>query len=186
MFPELEKIPRTPPYALILWALNRLKLSVEKVSFRSGISMEIFQEILDNKKEIDIILSEKLAKGFQIEDVDYFFNVQKSWNKELEYQKQPKPTPNLANIRPYIFWDTIFEKIDWIRAEKGIIQRIFERGNEFEKQEIISFYGKEKIIDTLQNFCNQNLTENERQNIHQYRIPIAFGKFLQAQRHKRT
>ena len=89
MFPELEKIPRTPPYALILWALNRLKLSVEKVSFRSGISMEIFQEILDNKKEIDIILSEKLAKGFQIEDVDYFFNVQKSWNKELNTKNNP-------------------------------------------------------------------------------------------------
>lgn len=49
MFPELEKIPRTPPYALILWALKRLKLSAEEVSFRSGIAMDFFQEILDNK-----------------------------------------------------------------------------------------------------------------------------------------
>lgn len=118
-----------------------------------------------------------MAKGFQIEDKTYFFKVQQSWNKELEYQKLPKPTPNLANIRPYIFWDGDFKKIDWIRAEKGIIQRIFERGNELEKQEIISFYGKEKIIETLLHFCHQNLTENELQNLHQYCIPITFGKF---------
>lgn len=133
MFPELEKIPRTPPYALILWALKRLKLSAEEVSFRSGIAMDFFQEILDNKHEIDSSLSEKLAKGFQIEDKTYFLKVQQSWNKELEYQKLPKPTPNLANIRPYIFWNTIFGEIDWQRFEKWVIRCIFERGNELEK-----------------------------------------------------
>ncbi len=186
MLPELDKIQRTPPYALIPWLCKRLKMTLEELSERSGIAMDFFQEILDNKHEIDTCLSEKLAEGFQIEDKTYFYKVQQSWNKELEYQRQPKPTPNLENIRPIVFWDTIFDQIDWIRSEKWTIRRIFERGNELEKQEIISFYGKEKIIDTLLHFCNQNLTEDDIKNLHQYRIPIAFGKFSQTQRNTRT
>lgn len=177
MLPNLEKIPQTPPYALIEWLLKRQGRTLEELAIQGGISMENLQAIL-NKKEIDFYLSEVLGKIFGA-DKDYFLKVQKQWNKELEYQKLPKPTPNLANIRPVVFWDAIFVKIDWIRAEKWIIQRVFERGNELEKQEIIAFYGREKVITTLKDFCNQNISNEQLENLHQYRIPIAFGNFLQ-------
>lgn len=181
MLPNLNNIQRTPPYALIEWLLKRQGCTLEELSLQGGISMEELQAILNKEKEIDSYLSESLGRFFGA-DRDYFLKVQKQWNKELEYQKLPKPTPNLANIRPVVFWDGDFNKIDWIRYEKGIIQRIFERGNELEKQEIIAFYGREKVIATLKDFCNQTISNEQLENLHQYRIPIAFGNFLQTQR----
>ena len=35
--------------------------------------------------------------------------------------------------------------IDWDKHYKAVIRRIFERGNETEKQELIHFYGADKI-----------------------------------------
>ncbi|GGA82061.1 hypothetical protein GCM10008015_23510 [Flavobacterium palustre] len=36
------------------------------------------------------------------------------------------------------------------KTQKAIIKRVFERGNEMEKNEIIRFYGA-KIVDTILN-----------------------------------
>ena len=44
-----------------------------------------------------------------------------------------------------MFWDTDITMIDWDKQYKAVIRRIFERGNETEKQELIHFYGEEKI-----------------------------------------
>lgn len=44
------------------------------------------------------------------------------------------------NIRKALFWDTDFEKIDWARQKNAVINRILERGNDLEKEEIARFY----------------------------------------------
>lgn len=43
-----------------------------------------------------------------------------------------------------LFWDTDFDKIDWGRYRNSIIQRVLEKGNEEEREEIIRFYGIER------------------------------------------
>lgn len=48
-------------------------------------------------------------------------------------------------IRKILFWDTDINKIDWEKQYKYVIQRIFERGNDEEKNAILSFYGKDKV-----------------------------------------
>ncbi|MEO6850767.1 MAG: plasmid maintenance system antidote protein [Mucilaginibacter sp.] len=53
--------------------------------------------------------------------------------------------PDLALIRKAIFWDTDFDQIDWVKQYKAIIKRVFERGNDLEKEEILRFYGGDKI-----------------------------------------
>ncbi|MCU0408935.1 MAG: plasmid maintenance system antidote protein [Bacteroidales bacterium] len=52
-----------------------------------------------------------------------------------------KSRPDLTRLRPVLFWDTDIEKIDWERQKNAVIERVFERGNEAEKNEIIRFYG---------------------------------------------
>lgn len=37
------------------------------------------------------------------------------------------------------------KKIDWEKQYPAIISRVFERGNKEEKEEIIRFYGNEKV-----------------------------------------
>jgi antitoxin HigA-1 len=66
-----------------------------------------------------------------------------------EKQKRKKISPNLAQIRKTLFWDTDFNLIDWEKQYKAVIERVFDRGNESEKQELIKFYGTEKIEETL-------------------------------------
>ena len=39
--------------------------------------------------------------------------------------------------------------IDWEKQKKAVIKRVFERGNEIEKGEIIRFYGREDVNSVL-------------------------------------
>jgi len=54
-------------------------------------------------------------------------------------------SPNLSIIKKTLFWDTDINNIDWKSQYKAVIQRVFERGNDDEKGEILRFYGKDKI-----------------------------------------
>ncbi|WP_235271013.1 hypothetical protein [Flavobacterium sp. 316] len=62
-----------------------------------------------------------------------------------QVKKKALHTPNLSNLRKSLFWDTDISKINWDKQYRAIIQRVYERGNETEKQELINFYGQEKI-----------------------------------------
>lgn len=52
-------------------------------------------------------------------------------------------------MRKSLFWDTDISKIEWNKQFSAVIRRVFERGNEIEKQELIRFYGSEKINNVL-------------------------------------
>jgi len=41
------------------------------------------------------------------------------------------------------------ENINWEKQKYAVITRVFERGNDIEKKEIIRFYGKHAINKTL-------------------------------------
>ena len=61
-------------------------------------------------------------------------------------EKQPsEPTPDLSILRKILFWDTDINKIDWKKYYAFVIKRVFERGNDDEKRELMRFYGEEKI-----------------------------------------
>lgn len=57
----------------------------------------------------------------------------------------------LPDIHPKFFWDTDFSLLDWETACVTIISRIIERGGQNEIDEIIKYYGHEKVINTIQN-----------------------------------
>ncbi len=65
--------------------------------------------------------------------------------KREQQKGNPGELPDLSIIRKTLFWDTDIAKIDWENQYKAVIQRIFERGNDDEKKELLRFYGKEKI-----------------------------------------
>ena len=67
---------------------------------------------------------------------------------EEEKKKQNKSRTDLPQLRPVLFWDTKINDLDWEKQKKAIIKRVFERGNEMEKNEIIRFYGT-KTVDAI-------------------------------------
>ena len=73
-----------------------------------------------------------------------YYDIQKIKEKEI------KSTPDLHILSKALFWDTDIKYIDWERQYRAVIQRVFERGNENDKNEIIRFYGTEKVNQALQ------------------------------------
>jgi hypothetical protein len=68
---------------------------------------------------------------------------------KIEKRRLSEPYhPDLSRLRPVLFWDTRMESIDWARQKRAIIERVWERGTEQEKQEIVRFYGKGEV-DTI-------------------------------------
>jgi hypothetical protein len=59
-----------------------------------------------------------------------------------------KHDKNVPNLHPKFFWEFRFDEIEW-EAYKMVIGRIVERGGQEEIDEIIRFYGYEKVIRTI-------------------------------------
>jgi len=55
----------------------------------------------------------------------------------------------LPNFHPKFFWEYKFEKIDWEEAYKMVIDRIVERGQQNEVDELVRFYGYERVLNAL-------------------------------------
>ena len=53
------------------------------------------------------------------------------------------------NLHPKFFWEYRFDEIDWKGGYKMVIARIVERGSQDEIDEIIRFYGHDKVIRTI-------------------------------------
>lgn len=73
-----------------------------------------------------------------------YYELKKAKDKDLYHLH-----PDLSILRKVLFWDTDINKIDWQKQYKAVIQRVFERGNDQEKKEIISFYGEKKVKTVL-------------------------------------
>ena len=56
---------------------------------------------------------------------------------------------HIPNLHPKFFWDFRFDSIDWDGGYKMVIARIVERGGQDQIEEIIRFYGREKVIRTV-------------------------------------
>ena len=140
--------------------LNR---ELDKRNLRKGAFALSLQEypqtitaITKGKRGMNTALSLKIEKALNIEE-GYFMILQVFFEIEEEKRKLNNVHKNLPKLRPVLFWDTKMESLDWDKQKKAIINRVFERGNDIEKQEIIRFYGA-KTIDNLLNKQLQNAT----------------------------
>jgi hypothetical protein len=60
-------------------------------------------------------------------------------------------TQDVPNLHPKFFWEFKFDEINWERGYKMVIARIVERGGQEEIDEIVRFYGLEKVIIAIRN-----------------------------------
>lgn len=106
---------------------------------------QTLNEVTKGKRGMTPALSLKIDKALGLEEgtmliLQAYYEIKKEKQKEDSQQH-----PDLSIIRKILFWDTDINKINWDRQYKYVIQRIFERGNDQEKKEILSFYGKAKV-----------------------------------------
>ncbi len=119
---------------------------------RFAISLQEFPQTLvsitKGKRKMNTPLALKIEQALGIEE-GYFMILQVYHDIEEEKRRQNTEHPDFTKLRSILFWDTKMEKIVWDKQKKAVIKRVFERGNEIEKKEIVRFYGKEVVNEIL-------------------------------------
>lgn len=103
--------------------------------------------ITKGKRDMNLPLALKIEHALGLEE-GYLMMLQLYHDIKQEKRKHAEK-PDLSKFRRVIFWDTDFDTIDWQKSKPGIIKRVFKRGNDQEKAEIIRFYGKETVNKVL-------------------------------------
>jgi len=104
--------------------------------------------ITKGKRNLNTSLALKIEEELNLEEGSLAI-LQTYYDIRKEKEKQVQKTPDLSKLRKALFWDTDFNKINWQEKDKAVIKRVFERGNEMEKEEITRFYGKDKVEAAL-------------------------------------
>ncbi len=119
---------------------------------RFAISLHEFPQTLvsitKGKRRMNIPLSLKIEHALGFEE-GYFMTLQVYFDIEEEKKKQNIAAPDLNKLRAVLFWDTKMDTINWQKQKKAVIRRVFERGNEKEKKEIMRFYGKDSVNEIV-------------------------------------
>ncbi|MDL2240469.1 helix-turn-helix domain-containing protein [Bacteroidales bacterium OttesenSCG-928-K22] len=150
MLPELSKIKGIHPGVILKREIKLLGIKYYEFSKLINEYPQTLSSILKGKRGINPNLSIKLGEIFNV-DKDYFMLLQASYDVVIADKLTYNFTPDLSKFRKYIFWDTDFDRINWMKNRRAIIKRIIERGNDTEINEIIHFYGIETIRNELKN-----------------------------------
>lgn len=70
-------------------------------------------------------------------------------NEKETMVNKSKPLSNKPDLDKCWFWDLSFEEIDWNKAYRTVIKRILERGLKQDWEELVRFYGKERVVNTI-------------------------------------
>ncbi|MFT3822897.1 MAG: hypothetical protein QM731_03210 [Chitinophagaceae bacterium] len=127
--------------------LKKRNIAQRPFALTIGIAPQSFNQIIKGKRDLPLTAALKMDRELGLEPGTLAL-LQTYYAIEKEQQKDLNETPDLSILRKALFWDTDIHQINWQKQHKAVIQRIFERGNKAEKEEITRFYGKE-IIQTV-------------------------------------
>jgi addiction module HigA family antidote len=129
------------PGKIIDRRLKNLNLSQRAFARNIGEHSQAINAVITGRRPLTTELSIKIERALGY-DEGFFLALQAYYNvAEYKRKEASASVTGVPNIRKMLFWDTDFDKIDWGRYRKAVIQRVLERGNEAEKEEIIRFYG---------------------------------------------
>ena len=152
---DLNHIKGMHPGLVLNRELN--KRNIRKGAFALSLKEypQTITAITKGKRGMNTALSLKIEKALGIEEG--YFMILQVFFEIIEEKRKLNNCTNTPKLRPVLFWDTKIGTLDWVKQKKAIINRVFERGNDIEKQEIIRFYGAE-TVDNLLNKQLQNAT----------------------------
>jgi plasmid maintenance system antidote protein VapI len=115
---------------------------------RFALSIDEFPQTLvsitKGKRKMNTNLALRIEKKLNIEE-GYFMILQLFYDIAVEKHKHAATHPDLSKLRSVLFWDTDIKKINWEKHKSAVIKRVFERGNEEEKNEITRFYSNDLL-----------------------------------------
>lgn len=149
MFGRFEKYKGIHPGAIIDRELKKRNLSQRSFATSLPEHPQSFNAIIKGKRKLNTALALKIERALGLEEgalsmLQLFYDINEEKRKETSGYH-----PDLSILRKALFWDTDILSIDWKKYDKAVIRRVFERGDSSEKEEIIRFYGADKVKDVV-------------------------------------
>ena len=150
MYEQYLSMPAVPAGAILKRILREENLSQKEIAEKSDIYPQRINDLINGKRKFTPELSCRLEQALGISNFGYFYKIQANHDiYSYQDEEEKKITPDLSKLSKVLFWDTDMYKINWLRSARYVIQRAFECGNEIEIEEIIKFYGRKKVVETL-------------------------------------
>lgn len=144
----IDKYKGIHPGIILERLLNQKGISQRPFAFSIDEYPQTINAISKGKRKLNTPLALKIEKKLNLEEGTLAL-LQTYFDIKEEKDKAEKKIPNLNFLRTALFWDTDMSKIDWQNQSIAVIKRVFERGNDIEKEEIKRFYTNEKIKEAL-------------------------------------
>lgn len=130
------------PGKFIARELKKRDIRQKTLAASVGEHPQTINAIIAGRRDLTVRLSLDIEKELGLPE-GFLLILQAFHDIKEEKEKHPVALSGKAPaIRPILFWDTDFDKIDWARYKKSVIKRVMERGNEQEKKEILKYYGE--------------------------------------------
>lgn len=141
---ELEILKGIHPGIFLDRKIKERKLSKGRFALMINEYPQTLGAITNGKRSMNTSLALKIEHALNLPE-GFLMTLQVFYDIKIEKKKINKARPDFAKLRRALFWDTDMEKIDWQLQKQAVIQRVFERGNSIEKEEITRFYGDAEI-----------------------------------------
>jgi plasmid maintenance system antidote protein VapI len=148
MTKELQLLKGIHPGLVLERKLKEKKLHKGRFALSISEYPQTLSAITKGRRNMNTPLSIKIEEALGLEE-GYLMILQVYYEIRQEKLKRGEVTPDLSRLRKVLFWDTDMNKINWKQQSTAVIHRVFERGNEQEKQEITRFYGTARIKKVL-------------------------------------
>lgn len=143
----LDIIKGIHPGKLVERELKKRNINQRQFALSMNEHPQTLGAIINGKRSMNLGLSLKIEEKLGFEE-GLLMTLQ-VYNDIKNIKHDANFLPDLSKLRKGLFWDTNIQKIDWDSQKKAVINRVFSRGNEEEKEEITRFYGS-AIIDKFQ------------------------------------
>lgn len=145
MLERFEKYKGIHPGAVIDRELKKRDLSQRSFAMSLPEHPQSFNAVIKGKRKLNTALALKIEHTLGLEEgallmLQMFYDIEQEKRKAASSHH-----PDFAILRKALFWDTDINHIDWDKYGKSVIRRVFERGDTAEKEEIIRFYGLDKV-----------------------------------------
>ena len=149
---NLQKFSGIHPGIILDRELKKRKLAKGRFALSIQEFPQTITAITKGRRRMNTALALKIEDTLGLEE-GYFMILQLYYDIALLKKEQKKTHPLAAKLRPVLFWDTDMQQIDWEKQKAAIIRRVFERGNEREKKEILAYYGKKAVDNILKSYA---------------------------------
>lgn len=148
MLQQLDIIKGLHPGLFLDRELKRHKLKKKQFAAEVNEHVQTIVAITKGRRNMNTALALKAEKALGMDEGTLMI-LQVFHDIEVLKSRAQQSKPDLQKLRRVVFWDTDMDKIDWERNSHAVIKRVFEKGNQTEKDEIIRFYGQQTVESVM-------------------------------------